>query len=327
MGVTVSGMGWVMLLVSLPLAFLMGAAAQKGSICAVTAARELLDCERPRHLMAIAACSAWVLAITAPLAWLVPRDTLAVGLPLVWTIPAGAALFGVGAVVNNGCAFSTITRCAAGDLSKLATALGLLGGLAAVLQVPGLATAASPRGELSPLAMPQPWSAILVLVLLGLGAVKIVALARARAWRDAWSRPRWSPFAATAVIGVAGGTLYALHGAWMYTSLLPRALGRSVSPESIPMWEIVALTLAVLAGAGLSARQAGRVRLRLDPGWTARSFAGGVLMGAGGALAAGGNDVLVLHVMPALALHGLVAFATMTLSMLAALWVMRRLTR
>lgn len=317
----------ILLLVSLPLAFLMGAAAQKGSICAVAVARELLDRERPRHLIAIAACSAWVLAVTVPLAWLVPRDTLAVSLPLTWTIPAGAVLFGVGAVLNNGCAFSTITRCAAGDLSKLATALGLLAGLAAVLQVPALGTAASPRGDLSPLAAPQPWSAILVLVLLGLGTAKIVSLFRTGAWRDAWSRPRWSPFAATAVIGVAGGTLYALHGAWMYTSLLPRALGRSVSPDTIPVWEIVALTLAVLAGAGLSARRAGLVRLRLDPAWAGRSFLGGVLMGAGGALAAGGNDVLVLHVIPALAPHGLVAFAAMALAMLAALAVERRLGR
>lgn len=312
----------VVLLVSLPLAFLMGMAAQKGSICAVAAAAEMLDGKPPRQLAAILACSLWVLVVTVPLAWLIPRQTLAVSQPVTAEMLLGAALFGLGAAVNGGCAFSTLTRCSAGDIARAVTVAGMAAGLVAVGLVPGAGHDAEANGP-SPLSTPTPAAFVLV------GGVALAGLAllgralRRQAWRGAWRRPRWNPFAATAVIGLAGGTLYAVHGPWMYTTLLPRALAQPVAADRVPVWEVMVLLLAVLAGGAVGAGIAGQRRLRFDARQAVRSMAGGILMGAGGALASGGNDVLVLHTMPALALHGAAAYAAMTLAMVLALALRR----
>lgn len=315
----------VMVLLSLPLAFIVGLASQKGSICAVAAVQELLDHRRPRQGVAILACSAWVLAVTVPLAWLLPRSTLAVSLPVDLPLLAGAFAFGMGAAVNRGCAFSTVTRLGGGDLSYLAAAAGLAGGLGLLALWRGLAREVPAPERISVLAEPQPWSLLLVAALLAAGAALLVRLVRGRAWRNAWSRARWNPFAATAVIGVAGGTLYALHGPWMYTSLIPRALGQPVSPDGIPAWEVALLTAAVLAGATVSVRASGRFRLHFDPGRAAACFAGGLLMGGGAGLSYGGNDVLVLHALPSLALHALPAWLAVAAGAAIVLLSRRRL--
>lgn len=294
---------WWLLPVSLPLAFIVGLATQKGSICAVAGVEELLSGKRPDQVLAVLACVLWVAMVTVPLHWLAPGYRLASSLTLDWGMLAGGLVFGVGAAVNRGCAFGIISRCASGNVAGAMAGLGMLAGLMLLGMLPVMAAAVERPESPSPLNMPRPWSAALVLALALAGSLVIAWLLRRRAWRDAWTRPRWSPYAATAVIGVAGGSLYALHGPWTYSALLPRALGQPVSPDSPPTWLPMVLTLAVLAGGMVSASLADRVRLRFSPKDGVRFFAGGVMMGAGGALAAGGNDVLVLHALPALAAH------------------------
>ncbi|QJE72281.1 YeeE/YedE family protein [Aerophototrophica crusticola] len=296
---------WWLLPVSLPLAFIVGLAAQKGSICAVAGVEELLSRKRPDQLLAILACALWVAVVTVPLHWLSPGYRLASSLDTDWAMLAGGVAFGVGAAVNKGCAHSTLSRCASGNVAGAMTVLGMLAGLILLTLLPVMVRSVERLETPSPLTVPQPWSAALVAALALVGAVLVAGLVRRRAWRDAWARPRWNPYAATAVMGVAGGSLYALHGPWTYTALLPRALGQPVSPDSPPTWLPFVLTLAVMAGGMVSATLADRVRLRFSPKDGVRFFAGGMLMGAGGALAAGGNDVLVLHALPALAAHAL----------------------
>ena len=72
------------------------------------------------------------------------------------------------------------------------------------------------------------------------------------------------------------------------------------------------LILAVLAGALLAARARNRLRLRRPTcAAVARCLAGGLLMGTGAALVPGGNDALVLHAAPGLALHAALAYAAL----------------
>ena len=65
----------------------------------------------------------------------------------------------------------------------------------------------------------------------------------------------------------------------------------------------------MLAGVALSAWQRGSFRLDWRPSLSwAGNLAGGLLMGLGAGMAAGGNDVLLLHAIPALSLHALPAY-------------------
>ena len=70
--------------------------------------------------------------------------------------------------------------------------------------------------------------------------------------------------------------------------------------------------MALLAGMVLSSKLRGGFapRMQLAGVWRQR-LAGGCCMGIGGALLPGGNDTLVLGVIPALSLHGLTAYAAL----------------
>jgi hypothetical protein len=130
---------------------------------------------------------------------------------------------------------------------------------------------------------------------------------------------------AALLLGVSNAVLYALHGTWAYTSTLTRgvqqAMGDSVPPAPIA-W---LLFLFVVAGMAASAWQRRSFRLRWRPrlGWVSY-LVGGAFMGFGAALVPGGNDVLILHAIPALSPHALPAYLAMLLGIAAALIVMRR---
>ncbi len=64
----------------------------------------------------------WIMAITLPLIWLFPSDA---ALGPVWKLSIVAAVggfvFGVGAMLNGGCAVSTLWKLGNGQLRMLAT--------------------------------------------------------------------------------------------------------------------------------------------------------------------------------------------------------------
>src|SRR5215218_9914601 len=96
-----------LLALSIGLAGLVGYAAAHGGICAVRAIEDLLDGRGGALFLAFLKCSIWVAAVTLPLAWgALPGGHSAVGYLLTWQVAAGGFLFGVGAALNGGCAFS-----------------------------------------------------------------------------------------------------------------------------------------------------------------------------------------------------------------------------
>lgn len=312
-------MPWL-LLASVPLAVVVGYAAQRGSICAVKGAEELLDGHRPRMLWAFLCCSLWVALATLPLLWgaALPGH-LAPDLPVSTAALLGGFVVGVGAAINGGCSFATVIRLAAGELSFALTLVGLsLGALAhrawplpAALAPSGL----TPIGP-SPLAQPQPWSLALLAVLALWGLFEALRLGRLARLRFPGSG-RWPPEAATAVIGIAGGILYAFHGSWMYTVALDRGLGGMMG-AGLSDGALGLLLAALLGGAALGARRMRLHRLRLYRlRWGGRAGAtrllGGALMGYGATMVPGGNDVLVMHALPALSAHALPAYLALLL--------------
>ena len=116
------------LAVSLLLAALLGFAIHRGSVCMVRGVAEVLSTGRAYMLLSFGKAAIWVLIVTTPVLWLTPATP-----PLgdSWAFSgyalAGGFLFGIGAAVSRGCAFSTLGRLGNGEVGAVLT----LGGFAA----------------------------------------------------------------------------------------------------------------------------------------------------------------------------------------------------
>ena len=96
---------------SLILAAVLGFAAHRASVCTVKAVAEVVSVGQGYMFLSFFKTVLWVMAITVPFMWWWPD---AQGANQTWAMstPAlmGGLLFGMGAALNKGCAFSTLTR-------------------------------------------------------------------------------------------------------------------------------------------------------------------------------------------------------------------------
>jgi uncharacterized membrane protein YedE/YeeE len=300
------------------LAALAGFAAQRGSICAVAAVKDLVLRRDARLYAAFFECAGWSLAAAGALGMVGVRSG-AVEFPATGLAAAGGALFGAGAVINGACAFGSAARLARGDLSFLFMPVGFLAGAYALSHgVPAPAPSAAP-------ALQSPIVAALLVIFVGWRLYGAADGVRSlKALRDHLTAASWNPVFAMAVIGLSSGALMALYAPWPYSTLLVDiAAGNGTMDQA----KKIALALMFLAGAGLAARSSGAFRVK-GPGLrsAAEKFAGGVLMGAGGYLIPGGNDALVLGALPHFFLYGIVAYAAMTAMIAAFVLAEARLT-
>lgn len=297
-----------------------GYAARRGSLCVVSATEALLEGRSPRVFLSFLRCSVWVAAISLPLAWAICGDQLdGVAVPTMFTV-VGGLLFGVGAAINGGCSFGTLIRLGGGDASFLATLTGLAVG--SVLQRNALAfNATADVSSRSPLEDVTVIGVLALLTSAAFCARELVIDIR----RDRRGR-RWPPERAAMVMGATGGLLYALHGSWAYTIAIERGLAVMAS-GGIPNADLALIFLACLAGAAIGAWRLHRFRPRLNLSDMPKHLLGGTIMGVAAALIPGGNDVLVLHALPALSPHAPIAYLGLVAGAAGALSLSARLRR
>lgn len=297
-----------------------GYAAQRGSLCVVSGIEALLEGKSPRVFLSFLRCSVWVIAVTLPLAWAIDGDQLdIVAAPGLVTL-VGGLLFGVGAAINGGCSFGTLIRLGGGDASFVATLAGLAFGYLLQRYAPVFDLTPDAIGA-SPLEAPTIVGVLTLLAAAAFCAREVVS-ERPRGG----SGGRWAPERAALVMGVAGGVLYALHGSWAYTIAIERGLA-DMRSGGIPDFDLALIFVACVAGAGLGARRLDRFRLRLNARDIPKHLLGGTIMGVAAALIPGGNDVLVLHSLPALSPHAPVAYVALTVGAAAALNLSTRLRK
>jgi uncharacterized membrane protein YedE/YeeE len=311
----------------LALAGMVGFFADRASICNVKAVEEILTTGRARMLASFGKTILWVTGITIWLAWwLGVASPHHPGFGIVWPGVVGGLLFGVGAVLNDGCAFSTLTRLGNGNLGMFVTLTGFVAGAAffewANIMGTGIgATTAAPWVELDVV------SATAVGIVLTLWMIwelrRLWRSAPSAHWWALMASPRYRLSTAAAVIGISNGILYAMLGTWSYTHTLKLGVRQVIAPGDAaidPMrmnllwWLFVALLFGVILSSAL-----GR---RFDLSWRPRQqwlsfFFGGSLMGMGAAAVPGGNDVLLLNAIPGLSPHALPAY----LAMLVGIWI------
>ena len=292
-------------------AALMGFAIQRGGTCLVAALDELVSKRRANRLIALAEASALVACgmVVAELAGVLPMAPHAFAVT-GWTV-AGGMIMGLGAYVAGACVFGAVARIGNGEPTYFLVPIGFfLGCLAAV----GLGMSRLPHAA-------DTQSLVLGQALLFAGPLLVFALWRlwhmvSAARSGQFAEYVWSPHVATAVIGVTFVILLLVAGAWNYTDYLAEAARRMTSRG----FDRGLLLLALFGGALVGGWTAGRIK-PVKPSWAsaARCLAGGIFLGLGGSLVPGANDGLIMLGLPLLYPHAWVAFASMFVTIVAAL--------
>lgn len=303
---------------SFVLVFFIGFAAHRASLCTVRAVMQWMEQRKSSLLVSFFYASLWASLVTGLFVWvgapIAGRPVLASS----WLFSVvGGLLFGMGAAVNGGCSLSTLQRLADGETRLLTTLVFFVLGSLVVTWLQSVGTLPWPHAEA------LWWSALdagfrksLMLLLLAWAVWQLAVLWRCRVRNlrpDQWLlAPRYRLSMAAMVLGLCSGLLFLLEGAWTYTNYL-RELGISwVSGTTPPGWHRLTLVACLFVGMVVSSVQRGQFQWRGAQtmfGW--RNMLGGGLMGIGGALVPGGNDTVLLVLMPTLSLQALASFAAM----------------
>lgn len=319
---------------SLALVFAIGFAAHRASLCTVRAVMQWMEHRKSSLLVSFFYASLWASLVTGVFVW---AGLPIKGTPLLnsaWPYSlAGGLLFGMGAAVNGGCSLSTLQRLADGDARLVTTLVFFVLGSFSVAWLQAVGGVPWPHMRL------LWWAGIgmgirgaLILALLVWAAWQLVVLWRCRdrslrlgQWLLA---PRYRLSLAAMVLGLCSGLLFLVEGAWTYTNYL-REVGVSwVQGTPAPGWRRLALVGFLFAGMVLSSVQRGQFEWRAARpvvGW--RNMLGGSLMGIGGAMVPGGNDTVLLVLMPTLSWQALASFGAMLVGIYVVVRAMRWMAR
>ncbi len=316
----------LLLSIAVVLAGIIGFAAHRANLCTVLAMEEVLSTRRAFMLFSFVKAAMWVFGVTLIAAWVMPSDLLSqAGWQLSIMTVAGGFLFGIGATINGGCAFSTLTRLGGGNFGMLVSLAGFLAGAG----IFGIAATAEFVPAIARAGMTLPsegaWRLPVTLVALMWMTWELFRMARAverRGWRKHLLSPHYRLSTAAMLMGTSNAILYALIGLWPYTRLFGQAANHVIVGSPPPLVDLWVLFLALIGGVGLSAWHSRRFTWQWRPQWQWVAFAiGGALMGLGAAMIPGGNDVLILHAIPSLSPHAVPAFVAtlfgITMSLLA----------
>ena len=317
------------------LAGLVGFFADRTSICTVKAVEEMLTTRRAYMLLSFVKTVLWVTGVSVWLVWwLGAAPATSLGFAVVWPGILGGVLFGIGAVLNGGCAFATLVRLGNGKLGMLMTLAGFAVGVT-LYELVKRATEGIGYIQAEPLIELGFISATVLGLALTLCMVwEIVRLCRTApsgCWWRLLLAPQYRLSTAAAVIGISNGILYALLGTWSYTHTLRRSFGQLVTPVGVGTgqasmtmlwWLFCALVVGVFVSAAL--KRGFILDWRPRRGWQGY-FLGGILMGLGAALVPGGNDVLLLNAIPGLSPHALPAYLAMLVGIVVGLIIVKKL--
>ncbi|WP_299143496.1 YeeE/YedE thiosulfate transporter family protein [uncultured Tateyamaria sp.] len=280
-------------------AFVLGFALSRASTCTVAATMRLVTLRRVDWLLGIAVAVSWSAVAIYALRLAFPESTAAPdAFGINTTLIVASVVMGAGAWLNGGCFVGSVGHISSGNVSYVATFAGLA---AARLfentdRLMGLAPMQT-AARLTPESGGQYWA------LLGLFALLLVW----SMWRI--FKRRQQAMIALSAMGVAAAVVYSLQPDWSYEALIGRMVhGQDVRDNLVILLAVIGL----FSGATLSAMLNNRFQLR-HSGWrsTTLSFAGGLLMGIGAQFVPGGNDTLLLWVIPGFALHGLASYLIM----------------
>lgn len=318
----------ILIVICILFAVLLGFTTHRASICTVRAVAEVMSSRTMFMLASIGKSALWVIALALPVLWLMPARAGFTGWELSAAALAGGLLFGFGAAINGGCAYSTMSRLMDGEV-RMAVSIGgfALGILVFVALV-----------DLHWLARPKPAPALIGFVLafaLAISTLLLVWVAYEvwRVWRNRPKNvrpeqlllaPQYRLSTAALLIGIASTAIFLLIGSPGYTITLQNLVEGAFGTGMYPTATRTLLLLAVLGGMLISTLQRGSFRLDWRPqaSWL-RNIFGGSLMGLGTAMLPGGNDALILYGIPSFSPHALPAYVMLIIGVAGGLLSMK----
>ncbi len=316
----------LLIVVLFGLAFSVGFAIRRGTICAVAAARALIIERQSARFRAFGVSAAAAGLVLVPLQWFFPNAVmLSPGYPITVGVCLAGVAFGLGARLNDACVLGTLSHLTGGNLKFAASVLGMVFGAVGVTML---------SGDDSEAILPTPsilesQSVISWGFIAALFASLVVALhRRVPRWIRGLREPasvRLGPYRAMLIIGICGGLLYALAGNWTYMSVMSRRAARmfdtSVATEG---WPVVFCAIAVFGGGLFAALRNHTFNLRFPrPMATLKCFVGGTIMGASAAIIPGGNGAMLVHGLPSLAPHAIGAYFAMTVALCVSFFMIK----
>lgn len=317
------------LIASCVLAFILGFAVHRASVCTVRAVAEITHSGTGYMLASIAKSAMWVFAITIPVFLLMPQTVASAGgWQLTFSALLGGLLFGAGAGLNGACAYATMARMIDGEVGMLITVGGFVIGILLFILLIGshLVTRPQPAPTLAPQML---WVApIAGACLLLWGIYEFTRLWRSRppgaSLRDLILARQYRLSTAALLIGLASGTIFLIFGSVGYTTTLQQVIEGHFGTRPPPAYGRWIVLLAVIAGMLTSTLQRGSFRVDWRPRWSwLRNISGGILMGLGTALLPGGNDALILYGIPSLSPHALPAYVALVIGVFLSLLTLR----
>ncbi|MDX2485092.1 MAG: YeeE/YedE thiosulfate transporter family protein [Pseudodonghicola sp.] len=303
---------------------ILGFAAHRAGLCTVKAAAEVLTSRRGHFLWSFAKSAAWVMALTAVVGAF-GHPTSFTHWPLTGLSVLGGVLFGVGAGLNGGCTFSTLTRAVDGNIGLWLTVAAWPIGMSVATMLP----LPHPR----PVVVAQPSYSLGIVLLLGLALLWEGTLILRRFWRKhgvkrVLGASVYTLSAGAALVGLSNAVIIEATGPWSFSSTILCGIGtRSGTNCAHPMLAWAILGAAIL-GMAFSSLQRGSFGLNMPrAGAALRHGAGGMLMGMGTVLVPGGNDGLILFAIPSLSPHAIPAYSGLFAGILATLSLMRAFGR
>ena len=302
----------------------MGFAIQRGATCTVAAVDEVLNKRRANRLLAMGEASLWVaggLALASFAGW---HAVMPAAYPVSAWVVIGGALLGLGAWVEKACVFGAVARFGSGDWSYAATPVGFYVGCLSVSRV-FAPPAAQKLAEASPVLEAATIVAWIFILFAAWRLLPPLWSARYQAnARQHLAARVWAPHAATGVIGVTFVLILLLVGVWAYTDVLAQLAHGLTARLALGVAFLMALYLGAVLG-GWTAGRLGSTPATIRS--VLRCFGGGLLMGWGSLLIPGSNDGLILIGMPLLRPYAWIGFATMCLTIAAAMLAQRSLAQ
>ena len=304
-----------------PLAFAVGFALQRGNVCSVLAARQIAWTGRWSRLHGLLLASAWAFAVILGAAWFGAGPFKPSGqLPLSFLPVIGGALYAFGCCINGACIFGVCSRLTAGNLSFIFAMPGMATG-ATLAELARISPSAS---QLQPSLAAEPNS---LLIALWLAVVALLAWMVWRMVRVHWRanitlanllrQSRWRSTLAAAIIGAIGGLLFATDVPWIYPALIRRVAFYITGTRADFPLETIVGSASLFLGGIVAAGYHGRFVFRAPhPLPALQSLLGGVIMGFAWAMIPGGNDAMVLYLVPSLAVNGILAYLAMLMTLI-----------